>query len=248
MKNIKETLLERRSIRRYERKPIDAEQLELIYEAIRNTPTSYNGQQFSVVAVSDQSLKEELYAITGQKQIKTCALFLIFCLDFYKLRLAVADKGAVSPPFEESIDGYTVGVIDASLAMMSGVAAAEAQGLATCCIGYIRTADPTAVSQLLGLPQGVAIVCGLAIGYGNEMPDLKPKLPLSLVIHQNHYTDDAAMRPLLAAYDAEVTAYNAHRAGDQTANDWALHIADYHRGSMTHPIGEYLKNQLKLKL
>ncbi len=54
MKTVKDTLLDRRSIRRYERQPISKEQLNLIYQAIRNTPTSYNGQQFCVIDISDQ--------------------------------------------------------------------------------------------------------------------------------------------------------------------------------------------------
>ena len=78
MKEIKETLLERRSIRRYERESISDDDLNFIYKAIQNTPTSYNGQQFSVIDISDQTLKEELYAITNQTQIKTCNHFLIF--------------------------------------------------------------------------------------------------------------------------------------------------------------------------
>ena len=40
MKSVKESLLERRSIRRYERQPIEPEKLNFIYEAIRNAPTS----------------------------------------------------------------------------------------------------------------------------------------------------------------------------------------------------------------
>ena len=47
MKTVEQTLLERRSIRRYEREAISQESLNFIYEAIRNTSTSYNGQQFS---------------------------------------------------------------------------------------------------------------------------------------------------------------------------------------------------------
>ncbi|MDE6813543.1 MAG: nitroreductase family protein, partial [Duncaniella sp.] len=54
MKSMKESLLDRRSVRRYEREPISDEQMDLIYEAIRNTPTSYNGQQFSVIDITDQ--------------------------------------------------------------------------------------------------------------------------------------------------------------------------------------------------
>ena len=61
MKTVKSTLLDRRSIRRYEREDIPQETIDLIYEAIRNTPTSYNGQQFSVIDIDDQSIKEELY-------------------------------------------------------------------------------------------------------------------------------------------------------------------------------------------
>ena len=174
MKSVKESLLERRSIRRYERQPIEPEKLDFIYEAIRNAPTSYNGQQFSVIAVTDQALKEQLYEITGQKQIKTSAVFMVFCMDFHKLRLAAKQKGVDTPAFDATIDGYTVGVIDASLAMMSAVTAAESLGLGCCCVGYIRTADPEKVSQMLALPRGVSIVCGLAVGYPREKPDLKP--------------------------------------------------------------------------
>ena len=45
MKDVKSTLLDRRSIRRYEREDIPSDVMHFIYEAIRNTPTSYNGQQ-----------------------------------------------------------------------------------------------------------------------------------------------------------------------------------------------------------
>ncbi len=39
MKTVKDTLLQRRSIRRYERQPITEEQMGFIHAAIRNTPT-----------------------------------------------------------------------------------------------------------------------------------------------------------------------------------------------------------------
>ncbi|MDE5749251.1 MAG: nitroreductase family protein, partial [Duncaniella sp.] len=71
MKSVQETLLERRSIRRFEREQVTDGQMDLIYEAIRNTPTSYNGQQFSVIDVTDPDLKLKLYDLIGQKQIKT---------------------------------------------------------------------------------------------------------------------------------------------------------------------------------
>ena len=244
MKDVKETLLERRSVRRYERRAIEKEKLDFMYEAIRNTPTSYNGQAFSVVAVTDQMTKEDLAGITGQKQIKTCAVFLVFCIDYHKLAIANAAKGAEIPELGRPLNGYTVGVIDASLAMMNALTAAEALGLGTCCIGYIRTADPAKVSVMLNLPQGVAIVCGLAIGYPNEMPDIKPKLPLEAVVHENTYNPDSMLLPLLRDYDREVGEFNRSRSGDRTDNDWAVHIADYHRHSEEHGIEKYMEEQI----
>ncbi len=118
-KSVKSTLLDRRSIRRYERETIQEEDLQFIFDAIRNTPTSYNGQQFSVIDVASQEKKESLYGIIGQKQIKTCNHFLVFCMDYNKIsKLAVA-KGVDMPPFTDTMDGVTIGIIDASLAMMS---------------------------------------------------------------------------------------------------------------------------------
>lgn len=53
MKVIEDVLLKRTSVRRYEREKIEPEKLDLIYRAIASTPTSYNGQQYSVIAVED---------------------------------------------------------------------------------------------------------------------------------------------------------------------------------------------------
>ena len=102
MKTIKDILLGRTSVRRYTRDKLSQEELEFIYKAIQNTPTSYNGQQFSVISVTDQDEKVLLYEITGQKQIKTCAAFLVFCADYNKIRVA-AD--AIECPFPAFPDG-----------------------------------------------------------------------------------------------------------------------------------------------
>ena len=83
---LKDLFEKRTSVRRYEREPIPQEALDTIYAAIRNTPTSYNGQQFSVIDISDQELKEKLYEITNQKQIKTCNPSVIYTADFNKTK------------------------------------------------------------------------------------------------------------------------------------------------------------------
>lgn len=227
-KTVEQTLLERRSVRRYQYEQISDADMEFIYAAIRNTPTSYNGQQFSVIDISDSDLKEHLYVITGQKQIKTCSHFLVFVADYHKIEQGWKAKGVAPTVFPATVDGYTVGVIDASLALMSALTAAESRGIGTCPIGYIRTAAPEKVSQLLKLPKGVFLVCGLALGIPRELPDLKPKQPVGLVVHHNTYRSDE-LTPELLRYDNEVKQFNASRAGGKSDNDWVSHITDYYR-------------------
>lgn len=242
MKKLADSLINRRSIRRYERQQIGDDDMRLIYEAIRNTPTSYNGQQFSVIDITDQNLKLQLEALTGQKQIKTCSHFMMFCADYHKIAILADRKGLEMPEFQMTVDGVLVSVIDASLAMMSAVAAATSIGLGTCCIGYARTAAPAEIARLLKLPKGVFAVCGLSLGVPREMPDLKPKQPHQLVIHQNTYqTDDELLLSPLEAYDKEISYYNATRKGTKTDNDWCDHILSYYREAMNYRMLDALR-------
>lgn len=241
MKSVKDTLLQRRSIRRYEREDISAADMQLIYDAIRNTPTSYNGQQFSVIDVTDQALKEQLYELTQQKQIKTCNHFLVFCADYNKVRKIAEFKNVEMPDFEHTADGVIVGIVDASLALMSALVAAESCGLGTCCIGYTRTAAPEAIAELLKLPKGVFIVCGLAIGIPREMPDLKPKQSEKLLIHSNCYRGDDVVKDMVD-YDSKIIEFNATRSGTKSDNDWASHIVDYYNQAMNYNMLDALKN------
>lgn len=244
MIDVKDALLERTSVRRYERESIPAETMDFIYKAVENTPTSYNGQQFSVIDIDDQELKVKLYELTNQKQLKTCNRLLIFLSDYNKISLLAEKKGLDIPAFTDTMDGVTIGIIDASLAMMSAVVAAQASGLGSNCIGYLRTVDPRKVAELLKLPKGVFVVCGLALGVPREHPDLKPKQPSSLVFHRNHYRQDSGkMIEELEAYDEVVKTYNRTRSGGTTDNDWVAHILEYYDHAMTYRIKDYLRDQ-----
>lgn len=244
MKSVKETLLQRTSIRRYEREAIPQETMDFIYDAVRNTPTSYNGQQFSVIDIDDQQLKEQLYQMTDSKQLKTCNRLLIFLSDYNKIALLARHKGLDMPHFTDTMDGVTIGIIDASLAMMSALVAAASCGLGTNCVGYLRTVDPKKLAEMLKLPKGVFVVCGLALGIPREQPDLKPKQPASLIFHRNCYRqDNEAIIQEMEKYDEVVKQYNATRAGGTSTNDWVSHILDYYDHAMHYRILQYLKDQ-----
>lgn len=241
-KTVEQTLLERRSIRRYEREAIKDEDLEFIREAIRNTPTSYNGQQFSVIEIADREMKERLAELVGQKQFKTSNRVFMFLSDFNKISVAAKAKGLDNPGFENTVDGLIVGTVDASLAMMSGIAAAVSRGLGTCPIGYARTVNPEAISELLGLPQGVYLVCALAVGVPREMPQMKPKQPGDLVIFKERYGVEG-MEEKLLAYDREIESYHRGRETNPSDADWVGEMLGYYREGMNYRMLEALKNR-----
>lgn len=242
MDDLKKLFENRTSVRRYERIDIPEEAMNTIHAAILNTPTSYNGQQFSVIEISDQNIKEKLYEITNQKQIKTCNKFMAFCVDYYKIQTLAKSKHLYIPHFTDTLDGIMVGIIDASLAMMSAVVAAHACNIGTCCVGYARTANPSMIAELLKLPKGVFVVCGLALGVPRESPDIKPKQGENLVIHKNHYrTDDITKE--MDEYDKIVSEYNKTRSGSTSDNDWVSHILDYYRTALQYTMKDYIVAQ-----
>ena len=132
------------------------------------------------------------------------------------------------PPFPSTADGLIVGVVDASLAMMSALTVAESLGLGTCPIGYARTAAPEELSRLMRLPQGVFVICGLALGVPREQPDMKPKQQESLIIHHEHYCDENIAEGV-TTYDKEITDYTASRSGNVKIHDWTGNILSYRK-------------------
>lgn len=240
MESVTDILSRRATCRRYQRERLTESQRDDIFKAIRNTPTSFNAQNYSVIYIDDQALKEQLYGIIGQKQIKTCAAFLAFCIDFHKIEVGAETLGLKMPPVYDRLDGVVDGAINASLALMSALVTAESLGLGTCPIGYARTVDPGAVADALGLPEHAMVVCGLAIGVPAEHNDLKPKQPTDLLIHHNQYQEEGMAKKILD-YNEVVTEYNRTRAGGTSNNDWISHMVEYYKEMLQLEMREKLR-------
>lgn len=241
-KSVESTLLQRRCIRRYTPQPISDDDLAFIRAAVRNTPTSYNAQQFSVIEVTEQSLKDELAELIGQKQLKHAAVDFMFLSDFHKMMIAAKARNLPAPQFQNTADGLVVGTIDAALAMMSAIVAAVSRGMGTCPVGYARTVNPEKITEILKLPKGVFLVCALAVGLPADMPDLKPKQPEDLLFFKNSYGGDA-MEAKLLEYDKIIRAYHQSRSSNQSDEDWIGQMLAYYQEAMQTDFLEFLKHQ-----
>jgi hypothetical protein len=89
------------------------------------------------------------------------------------------------------------------------VVAAQSLGLRTVYIGAMRN-DPVRVAELLGLPPRAFAVFGLCVGIPDPKAknEVKPRLPQSIVLHQDRY-DPAPETRDRPTYDAEMTKFSA---------------------------------------
>ena len=167
----------RRSIRRYENKPIDAGSLETLKEALLRSPSSRGLNPWTFVFVDKADLLEQLSRAKpqGSSFVKDAALGIVVCAD------------------ETASD---VWVEDSSISSIIAHLTATSLGLGSCWV-QIRnrphSADQTAeqyVQALLGIPAHIRVEAVIAIGYPAETRTPVPKDQLDYgKIRYNGYTE-----------------------------------------------------------
>ncbi len=138
MNEVIKTLTNHRSFRQYSNEKIKEEELKTIIKAAQSAPSWIHGQQVSIISVVDDKRKNQLADLCGnQDHIRQAPVFLVFCADFYRAKIA-SDLEGVSFNAIEDIDSVIVGATDVGIALGNAIAAAESYGLGTVSIGGIR--------------------------------------------------------------------------------------------------------------
>ena len=192
-------LLDRRVVRRYTEQGVPDSLLDALLAAAQSAPAKSDLQQYSVVVMRDAARIKQIADWIGTMDwIATAPVFLIWCGDMRRgQRLCELHD---MPHANNNLDTFLNTVVDCSLAMAQFMAAAEAVGLGTCPISYVRS-HIERVSPLLGLPSGVYPVAGLTVGWPVFRRPVSMRLPPSIVVHRERY-DDSALERDAAAYDA----------------------------------------------
>ncbi|EFY3291011.1 nitroreductase family protein [Escherichia coli] len=94
-------------------------------------------------------------------------------------------------------------------------------GLGGVYIGGLRN-NIEAVTKLLKLPQHVLPLFGLCLGWPADNPDLKPRLPASILVHENSY--QPLDKDALAQYDEQLAEYYLTRGSNNRWDTWSDHI------------------------
>ena len=181
------SILSRRSIRKFLNKPISKELLTLLLAAAQSAPSKSNLQQYSILVIQDQNIKNEISNLIGNtKWALTAPIFLLFLADIRRNVKITNDRGYDHK--NNNVDTFMNGVIDAALSMQSTICASESLGLGVCPISMIRNIIEE-IKTICKLPKGVFPIAGLAMGWPDEKSNVSIRLAQNIVTHFDKYNE-----------------------------------------------------------
>jgi len=223
MNSTMKLLQSHRSIRKFEETPVEQSLIEACIQSGQAAATSSFIQACTVIQVTDPQTRAKLCeCAAGQIYVKESPVFLVFCADMMRHRGACEMHG--SPMLYGFTEQFLTASLDCALFAQNVLIAAESSGLGGCYIGAIRNKIAVA-DNLLGLPDLVYPVFGMCLGYPAQNPEIKPRLPLDVVLKQEKYDDDGD-QALIRDYDERVRNYYKTRTGGTKDNSWSEQISD----------------------
>ena len=238
MNEIIKSLRERKSIRAFEERPIPAECKHAILMSAMEAPTAGNQQMYTILDITDQSIKDRLAeSCDHQPFIAKAPMVLIFCADMQKWFDVFTAGGA--NPRKPGAGDLMLAVTDTLIAAQNAVVAAESLGIGSCYIGDIME-QCEVHREMLHLPDYVFPAGMLVLGYPTAQQLERPKpqrCRLEDIVQENAYRrrDGDELRRM---FDKETQT--------RTFEEWAQafcsrkYNSDFSR-EMTRSVEEYLK-------
>ena len=148
-----QTIMERRSTRKYKPEPIPTEALKAILEAARQAPTAANRQPWHFVIVSDPEQKRRVAAACNNQMWMADAAYIV----------VAAGLPTISSKWYK---------VDVAISLQNLVLAAYSLGYGTCWIGAF---DPMKVRQVCGLSEEMEVVACTPLGVPDAAPAARPR-------------------------------------------------------------------------
>lgn len=235
-----ELLTSHASVRKYKNVVLTKEDVHELIHAGQHAASSHFVQAYSVIHVTDVEKRDKLAELAkNPQQILSAGAVLVFCLDYFRLKKA-ANLVGKDIDFS-SAENVLVGSIDVALFAQNVAIAAESKGYGICYIGGVRNA-PEEISELLSLPKGVAPVFAMTIGVPDEANEVKPRLPIEAIIHENSYDVDK-YDELIPGYDEIMNDYYLSRGSNRKDAAWSDSMADFLAAPRRTHMKDFLKKQ-----
>jgi len=161
-----DTVLSRRSVRRYEKQDIPKDVLDKILEAGRQAPSAGNKQPWHFIVLSDYDIKEKLSHGKWNTFVKDSAVTIVGC-------------GYIGDEY-----GRKWSTVDISIALQNMVIAAWGLGIGSCWIGDFKEAE---VKRLLNIPEDRKVIALVTFGYPAEKIESRQKKPMDEIVSYNKF-------------------------------------------------------------
>ena len=168
-----EAIMERRSVRKYQDRPVDRDLLMRIAECGINAPNAMNAQQWEVRIVDN---KEWIQGMSDLQLSMMDASMVGQMKADPSFRNAFRNGTAL---FVVAVKPSPMNFIDAGLMGENIMLAAHSFGLGTCCLGssarFLNTPEAADYLKALQFSEGYEVQYIIAAGYPDEQPQAKPR-------------------------------------------------------------------------
>ncbi len=164
-----ELIRERRSVRAFENRPVEAHKIDCILEAANLAPSAGNLQAYEIYRVTSPHPRAALARAADQSFIAQAPIILVFFANAGRSARKYGSRGRELYALQ-----------DATIAATHAVLAAADAGLGTVWIGAF---DPSKVTAAVGAPPDWVPVAVLPIGYAAEKPAASPRRALDELVH-----------------------------------------------------------------
>jgi nitroreductase len=152
---------------------VEDETLLKLAQAAITAPNGGNAQPWDFVFVTDAALVGKLRDMVAS--VQNAPAFVLVCLNIVR-------NQQLNEPYGEWTFKWANHSVAA--AMENLILAAVAEGLGTCWLGAPSWRSGS-IKELLNIPVNVEIVAMSPIGYPDEAPKARPRLPVGKVTHFN---------------------------------------------------------------
>ena len=167
---VMQTIMARRSVRKYLDKPVEHSKLEAIAKAGINAPSARNWQYWAVRIIEDQKLINDVSEVYKQANPEAVSREP----GFKNMFRGAPNLICVCAPKDGDFD------LDAGLMGENMMLAAQSLGLGTCIqtgpVRWLLTNEKAKFFlERLDIPEGYKLLYVIAVGYPDEKPDAKPR-------------------------------------------------------------------------
>lgn len=177
----------RKTIRKYKADDVAPELLNELLETAARAATMGNMQLYSAVVTRSAEGKEALAPLHfNQPMVKAAPVVVTFCADFNRFSKWCRERKA--EPGYDNLLSFLNAASDTLLFTQNFCTLAEEAGLGTCYLGT-TIYNPQGIIDVLQLPELTFPVATITVGWPDEDPAQTDRLPLSGIVHEEHYQD-----------------------------------------------------------